>query len=206
MNSKRLFYGLVGVLLIVAALFAGSVYLGWKHLDKQTSKLSDLKVEASVLQDTQRSLAKAKKDIVTYSDIEQVTKTVIPQEKDQARTVREIVKIAADNNIAIASIGFPASTLGTKPAAGAGGAAAATAPGVTTQTQKVDGISNVERLEMIVTSESARPALYTDFISFLSDLEKNRRTAQVSNINIQPVADNRNRLSFSITLNVYIKK
>lgn len=206
MNSKRLFYGLVGALMIAAALFAGSVYLGWKHLDKQTSKLSDLKVEASVLQDTQRSLAKAKKDIVTYSDIEQVTKTVIPQEKDQARTVREIVKIAADNNIQIASIGFPASTLGTKPVAGAGGGAAATATGVTTQTQKVDGISNVERLEMIVTSESARPVLYTDFISFLSDLEKNRRTAQVSNINIQPVANNRNRLSFSITLNVYIEK
>lgn len=206
MNSKRLFYGLVGALMIAAALFSGSVYLGWKHLDKQTSKLSDLKVEASVLQDTQRSLAKAKKDIVTYSDIEQVTKTVIPQEKDQARTVREIVKIAADNNIQIASIGFPASTLGTKPVAGAGGGAAATATGVTTQTQKVDGISNVERLEMIVTSESARPVLYTDFISFLSDLEKNRRTAQVSNINIQPVANNRNRLSFSITLNVYIEK
>lgn len=204
MNSKRLFYGLVGVLLVVVALFGGSVYLGWKHLDKQTSKLSDLKVEASVLQDTQRSLAKAKKDIVTYADIEQVTKTVIPQEKDQARTVREIVKIANDNNIAIASIGFPASTLGSKPATGAGPSTAT--PGVNTQTQKVEGINNVEKLEIIVMSESAKPALYTDFIAFLSDLEKNRRTAQVTNISIQPVSDNRNRLSFSLNLNVYIKK
>lgn len=203
MNSKRLFYVLVGVLVAVIGLIGGSVYLGWQHLDKQTSRLSDLKVEASALQDTQRSLAKAKKDIVTYADIEQVTKTVIPQEKDQARTVREIIKIADENNIAVSSVGFPPSTLGNKAASGG---TTATPAGGTTQTQKVDGLSNVERLEIIVTSDQTKPALYTDFIAFLSALEKNRRTAQVSNINIQPLSDNRNRLSFSLTLNVYIKK
>ncbi len=206
MNSKRLFYALVASLFVVGGLLAGSVYMGWKHLDKQTGKLSDLKVEASVLQDTQRSLAKAKKDIVTYADIEQVTKTVIPQEKDQARTVREIIKIAGDHNIAISSIGFPASTLGSKPVTGAPTTPTAAATSTNTQTQKVEGINNVERLEIVVTSEQAKPALYTDFIFFLSDLEKNRRTAQVSNISIQPLSDNRNRLSFALTLNVYIKK
>lgn len=202
MNSKRLFYTLIGVLVAVVILIGGCVYLGWKHLDKQTSRLSDLKVEASALQDIQQSLAKAKKDIVTYADIEQVTKTVIPQEKDQARTVREIIKIADENSIAISSVGFPPSTLGSKATTGS----AATPAAGTTQTQKVEGINNVERLEIVVTSDQTKPVLYSDFIAFLSALEKNRRTAQVTNINIQPLSDNRNRLSFSLTLNVYIKK
>lgn len=202
MNSKRLYFILIGCLVVLVALVGAASYFGWKHLDNQTGRLSDLKIEASVLQDTQQSLSKAKKDIVTYSDIEQVTKTVIPQEKDQARTVREIIKIADENKIAVASIGFPASTLGNQPVAGA----AATPATGTTQTQKVEGLSNVERMEIIVTSETTSPALYTDFIAFLDDLEKNRRTAQVTNINIQPDGNNRNLLSFSLVLNVYIKK
>lgn len=199
MNSRKLFYLLiVAVLLINIGGIAAIVY-GKKILDSQNGKLTELKVEASTLEDVQRSLVTAKKDIEKYADIEKISKTVVPQEKDQARTVREIVKLAEESNIEIASVSFPTSSLGTK---------TGTAPvaGATTQTQKVDGISNVERLEVTVSSNTATPVTYTDFLSFLEKLEQNRRTSQVSNINIQPVADNRNLLTFSLVLNVYIKK
>jgi biopolymer transport protein ExbD len=173
--------------------------------------LTDLKVEANTLEDVQLSLARAKKDIVTYSDIEQVVKSVIPQEKDQARTVREIVKIADDSDISIASLSFPTSTLGNStagstPAPGSTAASAATTSN--TQTKKVDGINNVERLEITVTS--SKPVTYDRFIYFLSRLEQNRRTSQVSSINITPLIDpaayRTDTLTFSMVLNVYIKK
>lgn len=196
MNSRKFFYVLIVLLLVVAGGGVAALVYGKKMLDTQNTKLTELKVEASTLEDVQRSLITAKKDIENYADIEQISKTVVPQEKDQARTVREIVKLAEESNIEIASISFPTSSLGTK----------ATGTSTNTQTQKVDGINNVERLEITVSSNNSEPVLYSDFIGFLQKLEQNRRTSQVSNINIQPVADNRNQLTFSLVLNVYIKK
>ncbi len=206
MNSKRLYYILIALIVLINGSGIAAVYFGNKILAKQTTKLTDLKVEANTLEDVQRSLTKAKKDILAYSDIEKVVKTVIPQEKDQARTVREIVKIADESNIKLASISFPSSTLGNKATAGATGAPAATSTSGNTQTQKVDGISNVERLEITIASDTTKPVLYTDFISFLAKLEQNRRTSQVGNINIIPDSSKRNYLTFTMTLNVYIKK
>lgn len=199
MNSRKFFYVLIVVLVAVNTAGIAALVYGKKMLDTQNDKLTSLKVKSGTLESVQRSLVAAKKDIESYSDIEQIGKTVVPQEKDQARTVREIIKIADESNINISSISFPSSTLGSAP----GSAAAQTA---TTQTQKVDGISNVERLEVTVTSNPSAPVPYSNFITFLEKLEQNRRTSQVSNINIQPFSENRNLLTFSLVLNVYIKK
>ena len=207
MNSKRLFYILVSLIVLINISGVGAIYFGSKLLEKQTTKLTELKVESSTLEDVQRSLIKAKKDIDTYTDLEQIAKTIIPHEKDQARTVRELVKIANESNISISSIGFPSSSLG-KASTGSttGGTPAAATASTNTQTQKVEGINNVERLEITVSSDTSKPVLYSDFISFLSKLEQNRRTSQVSSINIQPNTTNRNLVTFSLVLNVYIMK
>lgn len=207
MNSKRLFYVLVAILVIVNGSGVAAVILGNKYLDKQNAKLTKLKVEADTLDVVQRSLVRAKKDIDNYSDLAKVVATVVPQEKDQARTVREIVKIADESGISIASINFPTSTLGSKTTTqGAAGTSQTSQTGTITQTQKVEGINNVERLEITVTSDSRKPVTYTSFLSFLRALEKNRRTAQVGNITINPDSDNPNLVRFSLVLNVYIKK
>lgn len=202
MNSRKIFYVLIAVLMLVNGGGIAALVYGRKALDSQNNRLTELKVEAKTLEDVQRSLINAKKDIEKYADIEQISKTVVPQEKDQARTVREIIKLAEESGISIASVSFPTSSLGVK---AGGGTTQATATG-NSQTQKVEGISNVERLEITVSSDTAKPILYTNFLGFLEKLEQNRRTAQVSNINIQPVTDNRNLLTFSLVLNVYIKK
>lgn len=179
------------------------MYFGIKLLDNENTNLSRAKTEASELERVQASLKTAKKDIETYSPIEQIAKSVVPQEKDQARTIREIVKLAEENNIAISSINFPSSNLGSKSAPG--NQSTNKQQGSLTQTQKVPGINNVERLEVTVSSDSSKPARYRDFIAFLESLEQNRRTSQVSSINIQPQA-NGTLVTFSLVINVYIKK
>lgn len=206
MNSKRLYYVLIALIILINGSGVAAVYFGNKILAKQTTKLTDLKVQATTLEGVQSSLSNAKKDILTYSDIEKVVKTVIPQEKDQARTVREIVKIADESNITLSSISFPSSTLGNNAATAAPGTTTPTSTTGNTQTQKVDGISNVERLEITLASDTTKPVLYNDLITFLSKLEQNRRTSQVSSINIIPDSTKRNYLTFTMTLNVYIKK
>jgi hypothetical protein len=207
-NSKRLFILLVAVLFLVNASGIALLVMGNKYLDKQNAKLTELKVESDTLDVVQRSLIRAKKDVETYTDLANVVAAVVPQEKDQARTVREIVKIASESGISITSINFPNSTLGTAAAAtntgGQPSATAATSGTTNTQTQKVTGINNVERLEITVQSGSAVP--FKNFILFLQKLEQNRRTAQVSNVSINPNTENPNYVQFSLVLNVYIKK
>jgi hypothetical protein len=208
MNSKRLFILLVSILFLVNASGIALLVMGNKYLDKQNSKLTELKVESDTLDVVQRSLIRAKKDVETYTDLANVVAAVVPQEKDQARTVREIVKIASESGISITSINFPNSTLGTAATAtntgGQPSATAATSGTTNTQTQKVTGINNVERLEITVQSGTAVP--FKNFILFLQKLEQNRRTAQVSNVSINPNTENPNYVQFSLVLNVYIKK
>lgn len=201
MNSRKFFYILVAIVALINIGGIAAVVYGKKVLNTQSDKLTELKVESGTLEDVQRSLVTAKKDIEQYADIEKISKAVVPQEKDQARTVREIIKLAEESSIKIASVSFPTSSLGAKAAGGA-----PTPTTTTTQTQKVDGINGVERLEVTVSSNTSNPVRYTDFLAFLQKLEQNRRTSQVSNINIQPVADDRTLLTFSLVLNVYIKK
>lgn len=203
MTAKKLYYGLLGSLVLIAIAVIATVFYGNQMLGSQNKKLAETKVQLANLDSVQSSLVTAKRDIEQYSVIEQIAKTVVPQEKDQAKTVREIVKIADESGISIASISFASSTLGNTGKAKAPAASTGTS---TTQTEKVEGLTGVEKLPITVTSDSGKPVSYRNFLQFLERLEQNRRTSQVADVNIQPSADNRNFLNFSLKLNVYIKK
>lgn len=203
MNSRRLFFVLVGVLFVINASGIALLVFGNKMLDTQNTKLTELKVESNTLDIVQQSLVKAKKDVEKYKDLAQVVETVVPQEKDQVRTIREIVQIAQESGVSIDSINFPSSTLGNTNKVGSPTAAATNAT-TNTQTQKVDGLSNVERLEITIASSGQVP--YDNFILFLQRLEQNRRTAQVGSITVTPSGIDKSSVSFSLVLNVYIKK
>ena len=183
-------------------------------LSKESRKLTALKAKSQALVQEELALKKAKKDITKYAELEKITRAVVPEDKSQAEAVREIVNIAAANGISLASITFPASTLGntssgtvvpsTAPAASAT-STATTTPKTLSQLQPVKNISGVYQLLVTVNSDSDKPVPYNRFINFLSDLEHNRRTAQVSSITLQPDNNNRNLLNFNLTLTEYIK-
>lgn len=201
MSSKRVFYILCIVLVLSITGGGAAIHYGQKYLAHKSNRLNQLKAESRAIEVVQQSLANAKRDIEKYADIEMITQQIVPQEKDQARTVRELITIADRSNIKISSIIFPTSTLG------ANEKTAANQPqsGTVTQTKKVEGLDKVERLEITIQSQSKHPVLFSDFIYFMRELEKNRRTSQVSGITITPSKDG-SRLHFSLTLNIYIKK
>src|SRR3990167_2987963 len=112
MNGKRAYFIMIGA---VCALTLGSitaVFFGDKILQSKAKNLTNLKLDNKVLDEQQTSLAQAKKDIEKYSELEQIAKSVVPQDKDQAEVVREIVKVASDNGVKLSSISFPSSSLG----------------------------------------------------------------------------------------------
>jgi len=206
MTSKRLrliMLGIVGLLFI--GLIAGT-YEADKLLQSEASKLTTLKAKTQALASEQQGLIKAKKDIKTYADLETIAKSVVPQDKDQAEAVREIVNIAAANSVSLATISFSASSLGST-AQGTVSTTTASDKSTTSLSQliPVKNIPGVYQLQISVVGDPNKSVAYDKFIAFLSALEHNRRTAQVSTISIQPNLANRNLLTFSLNLNEYIK-
>ncbi len=184
-----------------------------KLLTTRATNLTQLKAKNAALEREQATLKKTAKDMETYADLQKITRSIVPEDKSQAQAVREIVNIANQYDIKLAAITFPASTLGSAPVGTGASAAASTAAAipVTSQTGKlsqltpVKNIPGVYQLPITVQSDPTAPVRYDKFVSFLSALERNRRTAQVSTITLEPSKDNRNFLSFTLTLNNYIK-
>src|SRR5690606_22143833 len=110
-------------------------------------------------------------DVEQYSYIVDIARGVVPQDKDQARAVREINQIAQISNVRLQSITFPSSTLGDKkqstPATppAEGGDTPAPPPPSITQAQPVQGIPGVYSMDIEIQSESEVP--YYNMLNFL---------------------------------------
>ena len=195
MSSKQTFFVLVAVnCLLVLGIF-GAAYGIDKVLTKQSDKLVSQRLEIQTLDAQNDALGKAKKDVSQYQSLADIAKSIVPQDKSQAQTVREIVNIAAANGIKLGSISFPSSSLGD---ATAGNLALS-------QLEPVKGIPGVYSLEVIVQSDASSAVPYDKVISFLSGLEHNRRTALVSDLTLTPDSKNVSNLSFTLTLDEYVK-
>jgi len=192
MTAKRLYYLLLGAIALSVVLLLASVYAANMVLEGQAKRLTDAKTRIEVLDAKQSQLTKARADIAKYQPMADIAKSIVPQDKDQSQTVREIVNLAAANGIKLGSITFPSSSLGAKGAE-------------KSQLKAVKGISGVYTQDITVESDGSNPSSYSDFLNFLDALEHNRRTALVSGISLQPDAQNPNTLTFTLNLSEYIK-
>jgi hypothetical protein len=198
MKSKQLYYGLVGVLVLLGVGFLGVAYEANALLGNQATKLSKLRADSDVLDSTQVTLAKNKQDIAKYHDLNSIAATIVPQDKDQAEATREIVNLAQQSGIAkLSSITFPSSTLGAT--------VGATGNTNLTQLTPVKGMAGVYQLQITVSQSSGDEVPYNQLTNFLEKLEQNRRTAQVSSITVQPKANDPNLVTFTLVINEYIK-
>ena len=215
-NSKRLYYLLIGSLILMVVGLLAAAYGVNALLSARAHQLVSLKAKNQALQREQASLVIAKDNVQKYADLEKIAKSVVPQDKNQAETVRQIVNIAGANGIALSAINFPASSLGNNVAVvGAGAATPATTTssssstnsntGKLSQLQPVKSIPGVYVLPITVQSDPSKPVPYSSIINFLNALEHNRRTALISGITLQPSTTNPNLLTFTLTLNEYLK-
>jgi type II secretory pathway component PulM len=219
MSNKKAYYVMLAGIATTFVLAGLIVYFGLGKLSEKSEEISELKTNAMILEEQQVSLARANQELNRFEELDAIARAVVPQDKDQARTVREIVKIGNDNGIAFSSITFQNSDLGSKPAtppppptpeATEGEAEAEVdddappppPPVNITQAQPVEGIPGVFEMEINITSDVANPVKYSDLIRFLEQLEQNRRTARVSSISITPVEGG---INFSLSLGVFIR-
>jgi hypothetical protein len=206
MNSKRAYMLTIGLLSLLCIGIFVTTFFAFKVLTKESDKLVDIKLQNRLLDEQQTALISANKLTERYASLDSIARSIVPQDKDQAKAVREIVKIADETGIKLGVISFPASTLGAlKPKVAAGETPSAVATPAETQVKPVSGIPGVYVMEITISQDPSRPVSYTKFIDFMQRLENNRRTAQVSNVTIQPLPQDRNKLSFSMIVNAYIK-
>jgi hypothetical protein len=201
MNPKRVSYVMM---VLVALLSIATVALaaeGDLLFKKQSDKLTDLKAENQAIKDQQISLAQAKIDIEKYKNLNDISKAIVPQDKDQAKTIREINALASETGINLQQINFDASSLGLPAATSSVGSSTSL-----TQVKPVAGITGVYALEIVLSGGGeADPVSYYQFLQFLEKLESNRRTAHVTSIDVTPTQKNPNDVTFTLTLNAYLK-
>jgi hypothetical protein len=216
MSSRRLHLILMGVLVLLFIGLLAGTYKVNKLLTSRADSLVALKARSQSLDEEQVILNKAQKDAARYEDLNKIAQAVVPQDKSQAEAVRQIVNIAADNGVTLASVTFPASTLGSLPGGSSVATTAASVPAAQAKTGSSKGanlsqltalknIPGVYQLPITISNDQAHPVQYPNLINFLTALEHNRRTSQVQTISINPAAKNPNNLIFSITLSEYIK-
>lgn len=223
MNAKKVFYSLLAVSFLLSGLVIGAAVLGNIIFEKQFEKLSNLKARSQALEQQNLALAKARQDVEKYTELNEITKQIVPQDKDQALTVREIIKIAQESGITISGISFEPSSLGdSRPPSPKSSDSSSDSQGdssetteqkatssaatsqALTQVQPVPGISGVYSLGIHIETDSNSPVSYDQFLTFLEKLESNRRTAHVGEINITPENGGAN-VTFSLTLNAFVK-
>lgn len=196
MSTKYVNFGFIGLIIILLGLAFGGTYYGTKILKERGATLVELKNQSEQLNAKETALIQAKKDVAKYAELEQIAKSIVPQEKNQALTVLQIVSLADQSGIQLAGFQFPDSKLGVSSASSAD---------ATTQYTKVKGLNGVYSMAVSVQSDTKNLATYDQMLTFLSKLEHNRHTADITNINVQPSEKDRSLVSFTLTLTVYLK-
>lgn len=220
MNSRKVYFAMIGILVLLGGVLLATVVIGNNHLKRQSDKLVAAKLDQQSLNEQQTALIKAKKDLEKYSDLLSIARSIVPQDKDQAKAVREIVRFAEESGVTLESISFDDSTLGqaaAAPAATAGGEGATTAPAAgtppakpatppITQAKPVAGIPGVYSVPITILSTKNNNQ-FPNFLDFISKLENNRRTAQVEKVSITPgrTQEGFEYINFSLTVNIFVK-
>ena len=117
MNSRKVYFIMLAVLLLLIGALIGTVVLGNNYLKKQSDSLLAAKLDQQSLNEQQTALIKAKKDLEKYRELRDIARAIVPQDKDQAKAVREIVRFADETGVGLESITFDDSSLGQKAAA-----------------------------------------------------------------------------------------
>jgi len=209
-STKQNQLAMIGLLAFSVIIFIATSVVGLSILSSKSNKMVSLKLQSKTEEDQLTSLAAAKKQIQKYSYFNEVANSVIPNDKDQAQAVIDIFQMASASGITLQNIIFPASTLGAK--AVATGATGSTPSSISplSQAKPVSGIPGLYSLQITINPitgpdiPAAQAVTYAKFLDFLNRIEHDRRTAQITQVNIQPQTQG-NSLNFSLAINIFIK-
>ena len=208
MNPKQFRLVLMGILAAITLAFIGIWAAGMSAIKSESGKMVDLKVKNQTADAQLANLEASKKEGAKYSYFKSDANSVIPKDKDQAQAALEIYEMANAAGISIQSITFPTSDLGSKNVSSA--TAASSKAALLSQAKPVTGIKDLYSIELTITPATGaqvppeKQVTFAKFTDFLKRIENNRRTAQITQVNIQPIAES-NQINFTLIINIFIK-
>lgn len=209
MTAKKLYFSMIGLLVVFIIAAGAMIYFGTSFMKKSSESLVNAKLDNYAAEEQERNFVKAKKDLEKYKDLSALVAKILPKDKDQARAVSELYKMAAESNISIDKIQFPSSTLGQKvttPTTGSDASKTTTTPttptNTVTQAKAVEGLKSVLGIDIEIAS--GKNLKYEDMIKFLQKIESNRRSMQVKKIVVHPDLE-KNVLNFEVTITTFVK-
>jgi len=211
LNNKLLHWILLGGLGLSAVIFLAVMFQGISLLSSKSKQLVDMRVQSQTADAQLSNLEQTKKDVEKYSYFKNVATTVIPNDKNQAEAILEINQKASQAGIALQSITFPTSTLGGTTTGSTADAATSSSSKAISQAKPVSGIAGLYSLQLTITTDNSKTlpadqqATYPKILNFLNQIENNRRTAQITDVSIQPSSDNPSSLSLTLIINIFMK-
>jgi hypothetical protein len=225
MNGQKIRMSLLGSLALSVIIFLAVCVLGLSALEKKSQNMVELKKQSQDLDAQTANLNQAKKEVNKYKYFNDIAQNIIPTDKDQVEAFAELLQMANDSGILLQNVSFPASTLGTNGAVGSSASGSATPTTSATTTQKatnlisqaklVPGIPGLYSIEIVVTPETgekvppSKVTNYNKMIAFLSKIEHDQRTAQITQVSIQPPKSGstgaNNSFTFTLNINIFIK-
>lgn len=217
-NAKQLSYILWLTLLIqIVGCFSLTIFAN-NWLTTKSEKLVTLKLDTIELEKKQEAGTNAAKELKYYETTRILLEKIVPKSKDQAKAIGEFLNIATEVGVSIDTITFPSSELGTKSTAPAkvstSASAAATDTTAITQAKPVANIPGLLGIEVGLSQIKSKSInagggiSYKQLITFLEAVEKNRRTMQIKNLEVQPIKTPTGAISgyyLTLTINIFVK-
>jgi len=175
------------------------------YLHNKSITLSSIKVDYEKSSYDRETGLKHRAELIKNKNNIELLKKVVPSSKDQAQAVAELLNIAEENNITIGGLTFPSSELGVSTSKNSSNI---------TQAKPVEGITNILGIELTISQLNRKNGdigsgiSYQQLMGTLQAIEKNRRTMQIKNIQIQPINKSNTVLGYSptITINIFVKQ
>jgi hypothetical protein len=202
MTPKKLYFVLTGAGIVSLFAIVATIYFANTLLQKSSNQLVSVKLDNRVIEEREKYLLQAKKELDKYKDLSATLQKVLPKDKDEARAVAELYRIADESGLQITRISFPASTLGQKSTSKSTSSSSA----AVTQAKPLDGVQGALYITTQIEIEGKRNAsiTYPQIIQFLKKLEQNRRNMQVSEISVNST-EKSGELTASVGLNIFVK-
>jgi len=202
-NAKNTYRMQLAATILLALLFTALVNQSFHKINQAGNDLNKTKTQALTQEKNNTELTQSGNNLKKYRELSDLAKAVVPKDKNQAEAVRQIVSLANQNGVALSSITFPASNLGSSTTTST--TYKPSKKDSLSQLKPVAGLPGVYELMINISSDSQKPVAYGSFINFLSSLESNRLTSIINSVTITPSGNDNNQVSFVINLNEYIK-
>ncbi|HSX14857.1 MAG TPA: type 4a pilus biogenesis protein PilO [Candidatus Saccharimonadales bacterium] len=182
MKPKKFFFILLGLCLVLTIVLGGGFYMGIKKIRTQTGALARTAADATLAQEHLDQLSDLKKQFQELQPALAKLNVALPTDKNQSEVVLQIQQLAANAGMKLPSASFQANN------------------GLPTSTSQTVRSGDVLALPINFQLSGS----YDQLQAFLASVENLGRYSNVSALSITR-ADNNKGLTFSITLNVYVK-